>query len=580
MDDPSNKKKSVDNKTNASKKKKPNKKGRIIIRNLSFKATEDAVRNWFLKYGEIEDVKLLRKPNGTLVGCGFVQYKTVPCAARAIKECNAKPFLGRPIAVDWAIPKQQYATQNKQTEDVQTPNEKPLAEGNETKENSDEEDSDEEEDKASDINAEEGSDSEVEKGSGDDENPNKEKKNIWKGDSAEVERKSDVGEGKTLFIRNLDFTTTKESLKNFFEEFGSVHYALLCVDKVMERPKGTGFVKFKDAESAQKCLDASRNPYLQLDGRVLDVVLAVTREDLENKKQEAEKKEHKDKRNLFLAREGFIRPGTLAAQGVSPTDMAKRQQNELWKKQMLRNLHMFISRERLCVHNLPPSLSDQQLAKLFKKHSSPDAKIVEARVMRDMKVIGEGNIHPSKGYGFVTFTIHEDALLALRNINNNPTLFSKDKRPIVEFSVENRAAVKAKQNRVQKSLENVKKGKNDKTIPSGASTVDLPVQEYSGAKADPKIKGLPSHRGPKIRHRKRPSAPDADSVPAKKPKIRRKMFKNPENRKASMKKKRPEGVGSKTKAVKKKIGTPRSGSTASKVTKANAAGKKGKWFDS
>jgi len=47
--------------------------------------------------------------------------------------------------------------------------------------------------------------------------------------------------------------------------------------------------------------------------------------------------------------------------------------------------------------------------------------------MRDLKVVGEGNIHPSKGHGFVTFTKHEDALLALRNINNNPTLFTKDR---------------------------------------------------------------------------------------------------------------------------------------------------------
>lgn len=164
--------------------------------------------------------------------------------------------------------------------------------------------------------------------------------------------------------------------------------------------------------------------------------------------------------------------------------------------------------------------------------------------------------------------------------------------------MENRAAVKAKQNRVQKSLENVKKGKNDKIMPNIASTVDLPVQEYSGAKADPKIKGLPSHRGPKIRHRKR-SAPEADSVPAKKPKIRRKMFKNPESRKASTKKERPEvnnnlltngqignqqlemqGVGSKTKAVKRKTDTHRSSGTTSKETKATIAGKKGKWFDS
>jgi hypothetical protein len=51
-------------------------------------------------------------------------------------------------------------------------------------------------------------------------------------------------------------------------------------------------------------LEESRNPYLQLDGRILDVALAVTRENLDQKKQEADKKEHKDKRNLFLAREG------------------------------------------------------------------------------------------------------------------------------------------------------------------------------------------------------------------------------------------------------------------------------------
>lgn len=90
---------------------------------------------------------------------------------------------------------------------------------------------------------EEASDSEVENGSGDEESPNKE--SAWKGDNSEIEKKSDVGEGKTLFIRNLDFLTTKDSLKNFMEKFGSVQYALLCMDKVMERPKGTGFVKFR-----------------------------------------------------------------------------------------------------------------------------------------------------------------------------------------------------------------------------------------------------------------------------------------------------------------------------------------------
>ena len=38
---------------------------------------------------------------------------------------------------------------------------------------------------------------------------------------------------------------------------------------------------------------------------------------------------------------------------------------------------MFISRERLCVHNLPLKMTDKQLSKLFLQHSSKGAKIVE-----------------------------------------------------------------------------------------------------------------------------------------------------------------------------------------------------------
>ncbi len=108
------------------------------------------------------------------------------------------------------------------------------------------EEKEEEDDDSDDGGGEEEEDSEADdsdEGDDDEESTSKDKKE-WKGDNTEVERKSDVGEGKTLFIRNLDFATTRDSLKHFMEQFGSVNYALLCMDKVMERPKGTGFVKF------------------------------------------------------------------------------------------------------------------------------------------------------------------------------------------------------------------------------------------------------------------------------------------------------------------------------------------------
>ena len=60
-----------------------------------------------------------------------------------------------------------------------------------------------------------------------------------------------------------------------------------------------------------------------VDGRELNVALAVSREKIKEISK-AKEKEPKDKRNLYLAREGLIREGTQAAQGVSKTDMNKR----------------------------------------------------------------------------------------------------------------------------------------------------------------------------------------------------------------------------------------------------------------
>lgn len=70
-------------------------KARLIIRNISFKATEDALREHFAPYGDIIEVKLLKKPDGKLIGCGFVQYKNVPMAKKALLSTNMKPFLGK-----------------------------------------------------------------------------------------------------------------------------------------------------------------------------------------------------------------------------------------------------------------------------------------------------------------------------------------------------------------------------------------------------------------------------------------------------------------------------------------------------
>lgn len=42
----------------------------------------------------------------------------------------------------------------------------------------------------------------------------------------------------------------------------------------------------------------------------------------------------------------------------------------------------------------------------------------------------------SKRYGFVEFGSHDHALVALRALNNNPTVFNSFNRPIIEFALE------------------------------------------------------------------------------------------------------------------------------------------------
>lgn len=58
----------------------------------------------------------------------------------------------------------------------------------------------------------------------------------------------------------------------------------------------------------------------------------------------------------------------------------------------------------------------------------------------------EGN-PMSKGFGFVEFSAHHEALLALNATNNKPNLFPKFKtsRLIVEFAVENILKLQARE---------------------------------------------------------------------------------------------------------------------------------------
>lgn len=164
-----------------------------------------------------------------------------------------------------------------------------------------------------------------------------------------------------------------------------------------------------------------------------------------------------------MAKIGVIYSNSYEAEGVSKSDMIKRQKIEAVNAQKLKLLHYFVSPTRLSVHNIPIKCSDEQLRAIFERaigigENSRAAKkslsplIRECRIMRDLTRVSSEGVCKSKGYGFVEFATHELALKALHATNNNPSLFKEsDKRLIVQFSIENMNALKKKRERTDKS---------------------------------------------------------------------------------------------------------------------------------
>ena len=86
---------------------------------------------WYPSYFQVVDVNILKKADGRMVGCAFVEFKKVTEATNALKDLNSSQMLGRlvikqiqsrprvktlfrTIAVDWAVPKEVFNDKKKE----------------------------------------------------------------------------------------------------------------------------------------------------------------------------------------------------------------------------------------------------------------------------------------------------------------------------------------------------------------------------------------------------------------------------------------------------------------------------------
>ncbi|XP_048236674.1 RNA-binding protein 28-like [Haliotis rufescens] len=513
------------------------KKCRLIIRNLSFQLGDEELRSHFEGFGELTDVTIPTKPDGKKTGFGFVQFTNIKDAEAAISGMNGVKLKGRPVAVDWALSKHTYeALKDKDTAASSKVDEGSFSaeseEGSESDQNAgsdsesmsseeeeEQEDSEEEpeEDSDSSGSSDEGSSDEGYSDESEDDTKKTKKKK-------KPEAKSDISEGKTLFIRNVPFRCEEDDLQDVLSDFGNIVYCKLVMDPYTQHPKGTAFVKFDTVEEADKCLakskDTSRNGGITIMDRPLVFSHAVSRKEADDLMDKEKKKENKlDKRNLFLVREGLIRPGTQAAQGISKADLDKRAKIESQMRQKLKNANIFVSSTRLCIQNLPVAMEDAVLRQKILEATDVAAKhITECRIMRDTTRVTNKSKGKSRGYAFVDFSEHQHALEALKTINNT---VHGGKRLIVHFSLEDQRMLLIRQKKLEKMKARkaavMKKDTSEDTKGGSSSQKSVSVklgqvkasakrkseQDLVARKLWTGPKGLPSHSGAKVRHKSR-----------------------------------------------------------------------------
>ncbi len=72
-----------------------------------------------------------------------------------------------------------------------------------------------------------------------------------------------------IYVGNLSFDTTEESLQVAFTEYGEVETARVITDRMTGRPRGFGFVEMPDKTQAEAAIKGLNDK--ELDGRVLTV---------------------------------------------------------------------------------------------------------------------------------------------------------------------------------------------------------------------------------------------------------------------------------------------------------------------
>lgn len=503
---------------------------RLIVRNLpwSIKTAEDLTM-LFRSYGKVKHAVVPTKGPRVQYGFGIVVLRGKKNAEKAIAGVNGKEVDGRTLAVDWAVDKKTWEEQQQAVANAEQlpgatnegiPDSTTVTSKLESKKGN-AEDAISDDDNASEISDEEPFEFNAQNDSLDDSDAD---------GTSEGEEQDDAKNDTTVFIRNLPFTADDDSLQEHFSSFGPIRYARVVFDHETERSKGTAFVCFFNVEDAKSCVrDAPKNEapetngnndkkrkgetlkhsILQneatdpdgrytLEGRVLQVSRALTRENAGRRAAEASEKRDvrdRDKRRLYLLSEGSVSKSSTLYEQLGKAEIDVREASARQRQRLIKSSpNLCLSLTRLSIRNIPRGIDSKELKALAREAVVGFAKDVKAGLRqplskeeqrrgedemreaeRKRKLSGKGIVKQAKvvfedkegskvkdgagrsrGYGFIEYVGHRNALAGLRWLNGHLVKAQtagaeKGKRLIVEFAIENAQVLQRRNERERRA---------------------------------------------------------------------------------------------------------------------------------
>ena len=337
-------------------------KGKVFVKNVPWNIEIGKIEKIFRKFGDIIISNFPKSKNKegveSLKGYGFIEFAHKNMALKAVKNLNNKTIDGRKIEVSLAVPKKSYNISN---------NDENNKTNEETQENNHNNNN---------LNSEITAENNLDKTNVTEDYKNSKientNNNINNNINKEVDSKSLLNDPqRTLFIQNINYSTTDTALYNFFKKFGPVIYCKICKNKDNNSSKGKAFVMFKNIETCNSILNSYNkvisekseiNPF-EVDNKYLKILKAYDKSD---SSQIPVKKE--DRRNREFLLYGLYNHfnGDL-----NDIDKEKRENFIASKKESFKNNpNLFTSKNRICVRNFNKKINQEVLSDLIKEHTN------------------------------------------------------------------------------------------------------------------------------------------------------------------------------------------------------------------